>query len=65
MLARRSPHDAPCGASAQGDWIKPGAVVIDVGVNSKPDPSSPKGYQLCGDVDFAEAVKVPAAPPPV
>lgn len=49
----------------KGDWIKPGAVVIDVGVNSKPDPSSPKGYQLCGDVDFAEAVKVAGAITPV
>ncbi|MBF0125720.1 MAG: bifunctional 5,10-methylene-tetrahydrofolate dehydrogenase/5,10-methylene-tetrahydrofolate cyclohydrolase, partial [Magnetococcales bacterium] len=33
----------------QGDWIKEGAVVIDVGTNRLPDGS------LCGDVDFASA----------
>jgi len=32
-----------------GDWIKPGAIVIDVGVNRMPDG------KLCGDVDFAAA----------
>lgn len=36
----------------KGDWIKPGAVVIDVGVNRLPDG------KLCGDVDFAEASEV-------
>merc|ERR1719382_1965713 len=30
-----------------GEWIKPGAVVIDVGVNSKPAPGTKKGYKLC------------------
>jgi methylenetetrahydrofolate dehydrogenase (NADP+)/methenyltetrahydrofolate cyclohydrolase len=33
----------------QGDWVKPGAIVIDVGVNRKADG------KLCGDVDFAAA----------
>lgn len=28
----------------KGDWIKPGAIVIDVGINSVDDPSSKKGY---------------------
>eukprot|EP00300_Choanocystis_sp_HF-7_P027622 c32795_g1_i1.p1 GENE.c32795_g1_i1~~c32795_g1_i1.p1 ORF type:complete len:311 (+),score=72.81 c32795_g1_i1:48-935(+) len=37
-------------AFIKADWIKPGAVVIDVGINSVPD-SSPKGYRLVGDVD--------------
>ncbi len=32
--------------------IREGAVVIDVGVNRLPDPSSPKGSRLVGDVDF-------------
>jgi len=32
--------------------IKPGAVIIDVGINRLDDPSSPKGYRLTGDVDF-------------
>jgi len=40
------------------DMIKPGACVIDVGVNRVPDPTKKKGYRLCGDVDFEEASKV-------
>jgi len=38
------------------DMIKPGAVVIDVGVNRVEDASKKAGYRLVGDVDF-EAVK--------
>ncbi len=34
------------------DMVKPGAVVIDVGMNRVDDPSLPKGYRLTGDVDF-------------
>ena len=41
----------------KGEWIKDGAVVIDVGINSVDDPSSPKGYRLVGDVEFEEAEK--------
>lgn len=37
----------------KADMVKPGATVIDVGVNRISDPSSPKGYRLVGDVDFA------------
>jgi 5,10-methylene-tetrahydrofolate dehydrogenase/methenyl tetrahydrofolate cyclohydrolase len=37
-----------------GDMIKPGAVVIDVGINRVEDASLPKGYRLVGDVDFDE-----------
>lgn len=40
----------------KADWIKPGAVVIDIGINSVVDSSKPSGYRLVGDVDF-EAVK--------
>ena len=40
------------------DWIKPGAVVIDVGNNYLPDPTSPKGRRLVGDVDFNEVKEV-------
>ncbi len=40
------------------DMIKPGACVIDVGVNRVPDPTKKKGYRLCGDVDFEGASKV-------
>ncbi len=41
----------------KGDWIKDGAVVVDVGINSVDDPSSPKGYKLVGDVEYEEAEK--------
>ena len=43
----------------KGDWLKPGAVVIDVGSNSVPDPAAEKGYRYVGDVDF-EAAKMVA-----
>ncbi|CAN6353779.1 unnamed protein product [Urochloa humidicola] len=42
----------------KGDWIKPGAAVIDVGTNSVDDPTRKSGYRLVGDVDFAEVSKV-------
>ena len=42
----------------RGDWVKPGAAVIDVGMNSKPDPSKKKGYRLVGDVNFDEVKDV-------
>lgn len=38
----------------RGDWVKPGAVVIDVGINRVEDASRPKGYRLAGDVAFDE-----------
>lgn len=44
-----------------GDMLKPGAVVIDVGVNRVPDATKPKGYRLCGDADFASCAEVAAA----
>jgi methylenetetrahydrofolate dehydrogenase (NADP+) / methenyltetrahydrofolate cyclohydrolase len=37
----------------KGEMVKPGAVVIDVGVNRVEDPADPRGYRLVGDVDFA------------
>lgn len=43
----------------KGDWLKPGATVIDVGINRLPDG------KLCGDVDYAEAVEVAGAITPV
>jgi methylenetetrahydrofolate dehydrogenase (NADP+)/methenyltetrahydrofolate cyclohydrolase/formyltetrahydrofolate synthetase len=39
----------------KGDWIKPGAVVIDCGINTLEDSSLAKGYRLVGDVDFDSA----------
>jgi len=40
------------------DWVKPGAVVIDVGTNRVDDPSREKGYRLTGDVAFDEVKDV-------
>jgi methylenetetrahydrofolate dehydrogenase (NADP+) / methenyltetrahydrofolate cyclohydrolase len=37
----------------KADMVKPGAVVIDVGVNRVTDPAAKGGYRLVGDVDFA------------
>ena len=42
----------------KGDWIKPGAAVIDVGVNRVDDDSKKRGYRLVGDVDYEEAKEV-------
>jgi len=47
------------------DWIKPGAVVIDVGINSVDDPSTKKGYRLVGDVDYAAVKEVAGQITPV
>mmetsp|Transcript_88702 Transcript_88702/g.215007 ORF Transcript_88702/g.215007 Transcript_88702/m.215007 type:complete len:366 (-) Transcript_88702:6-1103(-) len=49
----------------KGDWIKPGAVVIDVGVNFKDDPTRKSGRRMCGDVDYAAAAEVASAITPV
>ena len=51
--------------SVTGDMIKPGAVVIDVGVNRVEDPTTAKGYRLTGDVHFASAKEVASAITPV
>ena len=48
-----------------GDMVKPGAVVIDVGVNRVDDPSRKQGYRLVGDVKFEEAKQVASAITPV
>lgn len=42
----------------RGDWIKPGAAVIDVGINSVPDATKKSGHRLVGDVKFDEAREV-------
>lgn len=42
----------------RGDWVKPGAVVIDVGINRVEDASQPRGYRLVGDVAFDEVKDV-------
>jgi methylenetetrahydrofolate dehydrogenase (NADP+)/methenyltetrahydrofolate cyclohydrolase len=47
------------------DMVKPGAVVIDVGVNRIDDPTSEKGYRVVGDVAFDEVAEVAEAITPV
>ena len=47
------------------DAIKPGATVIDVGINRVTAADSPRGYRVVGDVDFEAAVKVAGAITPV
>ena len=42
----------------RGDWVKPGAVVIDVGINRVEDATRPRGYRLVGDVAFDEVKEV-------
>ncbi len=49
----------------KGDWVKPGATVIDVGITRLPHPDKPGKSKLLGDVDFAEAAQVAAAITPV
>ncbi len=49
----------------RGDWIKPGATVIDVGVNRIEDETRKSGYRLVGDVNFDEAAEVAGAITPV
>jgi methylenetetrahydrofolate dehydrogenase (NADP+)/methenyltetrahydrofolate cyclohydrolase len=46
-------------------WIKPGATVIDVGINRVDDPDAPRGYRLVGDVDFENAKTIAGAITPV
>jgi methylenetetrahydrofolate dehydrogenase (NADP+)/methenyltetrahydrofolate cyclohydrolase len=48
-----------------GDWIKPGATVIDVGINRIADPDDATRTRLVGDVDFTSAVDVAGAITPV
>ena len=45
----------------KADWVKPGAVVIDVGTNRVDDPSRDRGYRLVGDVAFDEVKEVAGA----
>ncbi|WP_310534245.1 bifunctional methylenetetrahydrofolate dehydrogenase/methenyltetrahydrofolate cyclohydrolase FolD [Novosphingobium sp.] len=49
----------------KGDWIKPGATVIDVGINRLPPADGATKGRLVGDVDYASAVQVAGAITPV
>ncbi|EFX04398.1 c1 tetrahydrofolate ligase [Grosmannia clavigera kw1407] len=49
----------------QGSWLKPGAVVIDVGTNFIPDATKKSGQRMVGDVDYESAVQVASYITPV
>ena len=49
----------------QADWVKPGAVVIDVGITRTPHPDKPGKSKLLGDVDYAQVSAVAGAITPV
>ncbi|OCL05841.1 putative C-1-tetrahydrofolate synthase mitochondrial precursor [Glonium stellatum] len=49
----------------KGDWLKPGAVVIDVGTNYIPDSTKKSGQRVVGDVEFDSAVEVASQITPV
>ncbi len=49
----------------KADWVKPGAVVIDVGINRVPDPTKKSGFRLTGDVAYPEVAPLCAAITPV
>lgn len=69
LAAVTSAADILVVAIGRPQWIGPemvgeGAIVIDVGIHRVDDPSRPRGYRLCGDVDFdAVAPKVSAITP--
>ncbi len=52
-------------AYVTADMVKEGATVIDVGTTRVPDATRPKGYRLCGDVDFEHVAPLCAAITPV
>ena len=56
---------AACGRPqmVKGSWLKEGAIVIDVGINSIEDASRPRGYRLVGDVDYESVSNVKAITP--
>ena len=45
----------------KADWVKPGAIVIDVGTNRVDAPETERGYKLVGDVDFDDVKEVAGA----
>jgi 5,10-methylene-tetrahydrofolate dehydrogenase/methenyl tetrahydrofolate cyclohydrolase len=49
----------------KADWVKPGAAVIDVGINRVDDPEAKRGYRIVGDVAFDEVNEVAGYRTPV
>jgi methylenetetrahydrofolate dehydrogenase (NADP+)/methenyltetrahydrofolate cyclohydrolase len=45
----------------KGEWLKPGAIVIDVGTNKVDDPTTEKGYRYVGDVEYESALQTARA----
>jgi 5,10-methylene-tetrahydrofolate dehydrogenase/methenyl tetrahydrofolate cyclohydrolase len=58
---------AACGRTQmiKKNWVKEGAVVVDIGINAIDDATKKSGYRLVGDVDFAEVKEVASAITPV
>lgn len=58
---------AACGIPnfVKSEWLKPGAVIIDVGINAVDDATKKRGYRLVGDVDFKGASEVASLITPV
>jgi methylenetetrahydrofolate dehydrogenase (NADP+)/methenyltetrahydrofolate cyclohydrolase len=59
VVAAGRPH------TLTADMVRPGAVVIDVGVNRVSDPSKATGYRLIGDADFEDLLEIASAITPV
>ena len=49
----------------KGSWLKPGCVVVDVGINAVDDPSDKRGYRLVGDAEFSSCQAVASKITPV
>ncbi len=56
---------AGCPELIKRDWVKPGVVIIDVGINSIRDPTRKSGFRLVGDVDYADVAPVASRITPV
>jgi methylenetetrahydrofolate dehydrogenase (NADP+)/methenyltetrahydrofolate cyclohydrolase len=52
-------------AFLKAGMVRPGAVVVDVGINRVDDPAAPRGYRIVGDVDFGPVAEVASAITPV
>lgn len=58
---------AACGIAnyIKPEWLKPGVVIVDVGINAVDDPTKKKGYRLVGDVDYDGASEIASFITPV
>jgi methylenetetrahydrofolate dehydrogenase (NADP+)/methenyltetrahydrofolate cyclohydrolase len=52
-------------AFVTANMVRPGAIVVDVGINRVDDPVNPKGYRIVGDVDYGPVAEVASAITPV